>query len=226
MINVAIAEDDFRVAQIHEGYLEKEQDMQIVGKAMNATETMDLLKDKRIDLILLDVYMPDQLGTELLHQIRYHHPGVDIIIITAARDKAFLEKSLGYGVFQYLIKPVDLQLFSKTMEQYKKQKQVLNTAAEVNQDILNQVFGKRITDSNETNNLPLGIDALTLEKVKTLIHQTSEGLTSEKVGEKMGASRTTARRYLEYLVGTGDLKAESVYGIVGRPERRYYAMNE
>ncbi|WP_145378238.1 helix-turn-helix domain-containing protein, partial [Staphylococcus epidermidis] len=62
----------------------------------------------------------------------------------------------------------------------------------------------------------------TLEKVMDLLQSFPEGITSEKVGEKMGASRTTARRYLEYLVGTGYLKTESVYGIVGRPERRYY----
>jgi CitB family two-component system response regulator CitT len=41
------------------------------------------------------------------------------------------------------------------------------------------------------------------------------------MGEKMGASRTTARRYLEYITSTGEVTAELEYGIVGRPERRY-----
>lgn len=221
MINVAIAEDDFRVAQIHEAYLENVKGMQLVGKAMNATETFDLLKNHSVDLLLLDVYMPDRLGTEILHEIRLSHPGLDIIMITAANDKAFLEKALEYGVYYYLIKPVALKQFKETMEKYKKKHQLMQTTAEVNQGVLEQLFGKGSVE-REQQSLPTGIDSLTLGKVIELLQSNDGGLTSEDVGQKLGASRTTARRYLEYLVGTGHLKAESVYGIVGRPERRYY----
>ncbi|WP_226916932.1 hypothetical protein [Halomonas sp. FME65] len=45
--------------------------------------------------------------------------------------------------------------------------------------------------------------------------------SAEEVGAAMGASRTTARRYLEYMTGTGTLVAEVSYGSIGRPERRY-----
>lgn len=221
MINVAIAEDDFRVAQIHEAYLEDVKGMQLVGKAMNATETFDLLKNHSVDLLLLDVYMPDRLGTEILHEIRLSHPGLDIIMITAANDKAFLERALEYGVYYYLIKPVALKQFKETMEKYKKKHQLMQTTAEVNQGVLEQLFGKGSVE-REQQSLPTGIDSLTLGKVIELLQSNDGGLTSEDVGQKLGASRTTARRYLEYLVGTGHLKAESVYGIVGRPERRYY----
>jgi CitB family two-component system response regulator CitT len=221
MINVAIAEDDFRVAQIHEAYLEKVKGMQLVGKAMNAMETFKLLEGHSIDLLLLDVYMPDQLGTEMLHEIRLSHPGLDIIMITAANDKAFLEKALEYGVYYYLIKPVTLKQFKETMEKYKKKHQLLKTTDTVNQGVLEQLFGKN-TVEKEQERLPTGIDSITLGKVIELIQSNDNGLTSEEVGNKLGASRTTARRYLEYLVGTDHVKAESVYGIVGRPERRYY----
>ncbi|WP_085993223.1 response regulator [Oceanobacillus senegalensis] len=221
MIRVAIAEDDFRVAKIHEAYIEKIEGMCVIGSAINAVETLDLLNKQSVDLLLLDIYMPDRLGTELLWEIREYHPGLDIIMITASTDKEFLEKSLGYGVFHYLIKPVDLQKFNQTMDQYKKKKQLFQEAKEVNQNLLESIFGMNQTKISQ-GNLPSGIDSVTLRKVMDLLQSFPNGMTSEKVGEKMGASRTTARRYLEYLVGTGYLKAESVYGIVGRPERRYY----
>lgn len=224
MIKIAIAEDDFRVAQIHQAFLEKVGGMHIVGKAINASETLKLLKSHSVDLLLLDVYMPDQLGTELLHEIRLTHPGIDIIIITASNDKAFLEKALEYGVFQYLIKPVQLEQFKQTMERYKKKKRFMESTFEVNQEVLEHVFG--YSAKEEAQSLPPGIDSLTLGKVIKLIQSNSEGLTSESVGKKMGASRTTARRYLEYLVGVGHVRAESVYGIVGRPERRYYVKKQ
>ncbi|MFD2683156.1 response regulator [Bacillus seohaeanensis] len=222
MLNVVIAEDDFRVAQIHEEFLAKNKKMKLVGKAVNATETIEILNSQKVDLLLLDVYMPDKLGTELLHNIRAEHPNVDIIMITAAKEKAFLEKALRYGIEHYLIKPVTLEKFQETMNNYVRKKMTLESLSEVDQQVLDSLFsGQKTKEAEKRNNLPPGIDYLTLNKVTSILRDEKEGITSEKAGEKMGASRTTARRYLEYLVGTKVATVEHVYGIVGRPERRY-----
>lgn len=219
MINIVIAEDDYRVAQIHEAFLEKISDVNIVGKAKNAAETFDLLKEQQVDLLLLDIYMPDCLGSEILPEIRLRHPGIDIIMITAAKEKDFIRKAMDYGVFRYLIKPVQLEEFAQSIEQFKKKKNLLENDKDIDNESLQKLFSYSL---KEEKNLPTGIDSLTLRKVSKLIESHPGGLSSEVVGHKMGASRTTARRYLEYLVGTGQVKAESVYGIVGRPERNYY----
>ncbi len=69
--------------------------------------------------------------------------------------------------------------------------------------------------------LPKGIDGLTLDKVRSVFADLSQPLSAEAVGEQIGASRTTARRYLEYLISTKELQAQVSYGSVGRPERHY-----
>ncbi|MDV2887945.1 response regulator, partial [Alkalihalophilus pseudofirmus] len=79
MIKVAIAEDDFRVAEIHEKFLYTMDDVEIVGKALNGQETLSLLEAFKVDLLLLDIYMPDILGIELLKQIRQRFSKVDVI---------------------------------------------------------------------------------------------------------------------------------------------------
>src|SRR3954471_2644130 len=104
-IRAAIAEDDFRVADIHEKFLNKFEGIEVVGKALNAKQTVEILDQKKPDLLLLDVYMPDQLGSNLLPVIRQKYPQVDIIMITADTDKEILEKALHYGVEYFLIKP-------------------------------------------------------------------------------------------------------------------------
>ncbi|WP_353625878.1 response regulator [Bacillus sp. JCM 19041] len=58
-MNVMIAEDDYRVAEIHEQFLKKMNDIQVVAKAQSAKETVDLAKKHQPDLLLLDVYLPD-----------------------------------------------------------------------------------------------------------------------------------------------------------------------
>jgi len=223
MINIVIAEDDYRVAQVHQAFLEGINGLNLVGKARNAEETFEMLELHKVDLLLLDIYMPDRIGTEILHDIRLKYPGIDVIMITAAKEMTFIRKAIEYGVFRYLIKPVHLSEFEQTIDQYKKFKKIMDDHSEINPENLQKLFGYNL---KEEKNLPTGIDSITLRKVNDLIESHPEGLTSENIGKTMGASRTTARRYLEYLVGTGKARAESVYGIVGRPERKYFVIKD
>ncbi|MGI8315940.1 response regulator [Halobacillus mangrovi] len=222
MIRVVIAEDDFRVAELHEKFLATVDEVQVAGKALNAKETLALLKEQNPDLLLLDVYMPDSLGTDLLHEIREHHSSVDIIMITAANDKAMIEKALNYGVIDYIIKPITIERFHKTIEEYRQKRQMMSSTETFNQAMVDQLIGRKKTTKNKEEPVPKGIDPLTLDKVRTMLAETPEGMTAEQTSEKMGASKTTARRYLEYLISIDEGKAKMRYGKVGRPERKYF----
>lgn len=223
-MKVLIAEDDFRIAAIHESYIQKVQGFQVAGKAKSAKDMWEALQKEQVDLILLDVYMPDELGTNLLPLLRERHPDVDVIIITAATETMLLRDALHYGVVHYLIKPVTAQKFTQVLTEYKEKKELINSKDEVNQTMIDLFFGQMQEESEQKDDrdLPTGINSLTLDKVKTLMEEEIGGITAEELGEKMGASRTTARRYVEYLVTTGECRAELAYGIIGRPERKYY----
>ncbi|KRU14970.1 response regulator [Bacillus pumilus] len=224
MMKVLIAEDDFRIAAIHESYIQKVQGFQVAGKAKSAKDMWEALQKEQVDLILLDVYMPDELGTNLLPLLRERHPDVDVIIITAATETMLLRDALHYGVVHYLIKPVTVQKFTQVLTEYKEKKELINSKDEVNQTMIDLFFGQmqEASQQKDDRDLPTGINSLTLDKVKTLMEEEFSGITAEELGEKMGASRTTARRYVEYLVTTGECRAELAYGIIGRPERKYY----
>ncbi|MEB2358956.1 response regulator [Bacillus pumilus] len=224
MMKVLIAEDDFRIAAIHESYIQKVQGFQVAGKAKSAKDMWEALQKEQVDLILLDVYMPDELGTNLLPLLRERHPDVDVIIITAATETMLLRDALHYGVVHYLIKPVTVQKFIQVLTEYKEKKELINSKDEVNQTMIDLFFGQmqEASQQKDDRDLPTGINSLTLDKVKTLMEEEISGITAEELGEKMGASRTTARRYVEYLVTTGECRAELAYGIIGRPERKYY----
>jgi CitB family two-component system response regulator CitT len=222
-IKVAIAEDDFRVADIHEKFLTKFNEIDVVGKSLNGDQTLQILTDKTPDLLILDVYMPDMLGSDLLPIIRDRFPRVSIIMITAATDKVFLEKALSYGVENYLIKPVNRERFDEVILEYIKKHSLLTSQQDVDQNYVDLLFkNKKIEKVGRGTGLPKGIDEITLGKVKNALLINNQGLSAEEVGKEIGASRITARRYLEYLSSIKEAKAEVVYGIVGRPERKYY----
>jgi two-component system, CitB family, response regulator CitT len=222
MVNVVIAEDDFRIAQVQELFLQKVSGVKLVGKALNAKETMEILEKSQVDLLLLDIYMPDELGIDLLSKIRENYPTVDIIMVTAATEKAMLEKAIRHGVFTYLLKPVTMEKFVETIEAYKKKRKLLTSSEEVDQSMIDRYFNITNQATLNQKDLPSGVDRLTLQNVREVMDELKGGVSIEEMGEKMGASRTTARRYLEYLVSINVCTAKHEYGIVGRPERKYY----
>ncbi|WP_420848058.1 response regulator [Neobacillus citreus] len=222
-IKTVIAEDDFRIADMHEKFLNMFEEIEVVGKALNGEQTLQVLEKENPDFLLLDVYMPDMLGSDLLPAIREKYPKVSIIMITAATDKEFLEKALNYGVENYLIKPVNKERFDDVIQEYIKKRTLLSSTQEINQNYVDLLFrhGKAEREGKSPG-LPKGIDEITLGKVKAVFQARKDGLSAEEVGKEIGASRITARRYLEYLSSKQEVKAEVVYGIVGRPERKYY----
>ncbi|MCM3160289.1 response regulator [Metabacillus litoralis] len=222
MINVLIAEDDFRIAQVQEQFLKKVADVQLVGKALNAKETMKMLNENKVDLLLLDIYLPDELGTDILPRIRELYPTTDVIMITAATEKDMLETSIRQGVFHYLLKPVTMEKFIETIENYKNRRKLFYSQDEVTQVFIDQYFTKGNQQTLNQKDLPSGVDKITLQKVIEVLNASNGGVTIEEMGERMGASRTTARRYLEYLVSIDVCISKHEYGIVGRPERKYF----
>ncbi|MFQ3545482.1 response regulator [Halobacillus rhizosphaerae] len=222
MTRVVIAEDDFRVAGLHEKFLHGIDHIEIAGKALNGEDTLKLVEEMQPDLLLLDVYMPDRLGTDLLHEIRQITNELDIIMITAATDKAMISQSLNYGVLDYIIKPISMDRFRSTIEAYQEKRKLIDQHRTLDQSLVDQLIGKQQTDPMRQPE-PKGIDTITLKKVRKLLKDNaSEGITAEQASDHMGASKTTARRYLEHLISVGEGKAETKYGKVGRPERKYF----
>ncbi|WP_330949316.1 response regulator [Virgibacillus sp. MG-45] len=218
MIHVIIVEDDYRIANIHEEFLNKIAGVKVVGKALNGQQALQLIKEETVQLVILDIYMPDILGSKLIQEIREIDQNIDIIMISAATETEIVGDVIRTGVFDYIIKPVKMERFIETIEKYKKVKENLEASKDIDQSFLDDYFGVKKPGIVDT---PKGIDPLTLQKIKENMYETEIGMTAEEMGTRIGVSRTTARRYLEYLISTGEVIAELEYGIVGRPERKY-----
>lgn len=221
-MNVIIAEDDYRVAMLHTEYLKAYDDIKMIGHALNGDELLKLLEKKPdVSLILLDLYFPDVMGTELLGTIRANYPHVDIIIISASDDRSALQQAKRHGVYAFLTKPVEMKLFQVTIKHYLDDRAFFTQKASFTNDDARRLLGGSLPQQIEPRDLlPTGIDAITLDHVYQALVK-SHGLTIEETCEKVGISRTTARRYLEYLVRENKIETRLNYGVIGRPERKY-----
>ncbi len=223
-LRVLVIEDDTRIAEMHRYFVEKVKGFQVVGIAQNLEQARELVNLLEPDLLLLDLYMPDGNGMEILHELRGQGRAVDVILITAAKHVADIQTALRAGAFEYLVKPVIFDRFEKALKGFRTYRRKMDQDQVLEQkdiDALNQSLHTPVEPDAET--VPKGIDVLTLAKVRKAFAKVEpNGFSAEEVGEKIGASRSTARRYLEYLTSTMELRADVVYGSVGRPERRYF----
>lgn len=223
LIEVLIIEDDIRIADIHKRFIEKIEGFTIVGSAHTGDEAKDWITALLPDLVLLDVYLPDTLGTELMGFIHENSPETDIIFITASAEIEIVKKAFRHGVIDYILKPLTFDRFKESLLSYKEKRKTLAGEGLMREDSIKSLWNKTTSVASNTEIIPpKGIDPITKEKVVNHIKYMEGGITAETLGLEIGVSRSTARRYLEYLVTEKRAYTELIYGSVGRPERRYF----
>ena len=223
MIRILVVEDDQRISDLHQRFVQKIPGLEVVGIANSIADAEDMIEILEPDLILLDLFFPEGNGLELLRQVRAGEQPCDVILITAAREIASLQEALRGGVFDYIIKPVHFPRFQEALQNFQNYFQHLQQGATLEQkDVDRLLRAQQSGEATTSGAVPKGIDPLTLGKVRKVFEspQASDH-NAEEVGQQVGISRSTARRYLEFLVSEGFLKTDLIYGAVGRPERRY-----
>jgi len=222
-IRTMIVEDDTRIAEIQKRFLEKMPEFEVVGIAHSIEDCEVMLDTLSPDLILLDVYFPDGNGLDLAKSIRIKRQQIEIILVTAAKDVGSLKKAMHSGVFDYVVKPLEFDRLRDSLRRFEHYFKQLNSLEVFQQSDIDSLLPRTVEKAarESTEHLPKGIDALTLVKIRGLFDVDNQSLGAEKVGQIIGVSRTTARRYLEFLVGNQELKVDVSYGGVGRPERNY-----
>ena len=216
-IHVLIVEDDPIVADINRRFTEAVPGFAIVGVAADGKAAVDLLQAKQPDLILLDIYMPQIDGVEVLSLIRKQEIPVDVILITAASDGETISKVVRFGVVDYLIKPFKFERFQRTLESYRE----FRASVEQKQSFSQQELDKFLVPKKVSPLLPKNLQRKTLELIEEFLLQQGEPQSAEQVAEQVGISRVTARRYLEYFVQEGKVSMVLDYLPLGRPIHRY-----
>ena len=220
-VRVLVVEDEALAAEAHAAYTARVEGFEVAGIARSAAEAARFLAaDQHVDLILLDMNLPDGHGLGLLRKLRAAGHLSDVIAVTSARDADVVRHAVAQGVVLYLLKPFTFPTFRAKLEQYAAYRAQLATASEqVAQDEVDRLFGSLRTGSG--GRLPKGMSAETLWQVTVVLRGADGALSATEVAAALGASRVTARRYLEHLADGGQVDRRPRYGGSGRPEVEY-----
>ena len=224
-IGVLVVEDDPVAAAAHTLYVQRAPGFHAVATVHSCADALRALDraraaDRPVDLILLDLHLPDGHGLQLCRTLRAAGHPTDVIAVTSARELATVRQAVSAGVVQYLLKPFSSAALHDRLERYARYRDSLaRTGEATGQDEVDHAFA--VLRTPERTALPKGLSAATLDTVAGVLRGADTGLSATAAATTAGVSRITARRYLEHLVDTGLADREPQYGQVGRPELCY-----
>jgi response regulator of citrate/malate metabolism len=226
MISVLIVEDEPLIAEAHRTYLGRLSGFSVAGVAHTARDAMRAASeaaatDAPIDLVLLDIGLPDANGIALASGLSSLRPAPDIIAITSERDLEMVRAAVGHGALAYLLKPFTFAAFRDRLERYRRYREALpaGTDAASQAEVDRALAELRV--SGDRAAAPKGAAPGTNDEIARAVRDSVDGITADQVAKQVGVSRVTAWRYLERLAEEGTVTRHTDYGKAGRPKTRY-----
>lgn len=216
-----VVDDDYRVASVHQGFVEKVPGFVVVGQAHTATDALAMARALQPDLVLMDIYLPDGYGLDVVRAMLDTPRPPDVIVISAATDVDAVRSAIQLGVVHYLVKPFGFAALADRLSAVRAaHAQIADWPQEASQEEIDRLFGLLRPAPAAGAVADLGHLAPTLQLVYKSISAGS-GLSASDIAAQIGISRATAQRYLTQLEHAGVVKLELRYGQAGRPEHRY-----
>jgi response regulator of citrate/malate metabolism len=233
VIRVLVVDDDVLTAEAHALYVGRLDGFEVAAVAHTGGEALRLVAEagpEGIDLVLLDMTLPDMHGLEVCRRLRAAGRATDVVAVTAVRDQAVVRSSVTAGIVQYLIKPFTFAAFAEKMAAYVGYREGLGAGSgSTTQLQVDRALAALRSPASDAR-LPKGMSAETLDLVRGIARgdrtaargaEGAEGVSAAEVSGALDVSRVTARRYLEYLADVGQVERVPRYGTPGRPELGY-----
>lgn len=221
-VRVLVVDDEPLIAEAHATYTGRVGGFEVAATAHTAQEAMAALRATPVDLVLLDLNLPDRNGLDLCRALRASGSGIDVLVVSSARDLASVRAAVSLGVTHYLLKPFTFATFREKLMGYARYRSRMLATGEVGaQHEIDRALA--VLRGAPQDSLPKGLDATTLDLVLGALRSAPAGTgrSANEVAAHIGTSRVTARRYLEHLADTGQVFRSPRYGSPGRPEVEY-----
>lgn len=183
-INVAITDDHEMVLHGIKSMLQETDEVNIVATFPDANSTLNGISSSHVEVLLLDINLPDINGIDLSKQLLRQYPNLKIIALTNFDDASFAKRMLKNGVHGYLLKNTD------KLEILKALKTVLSG------DIyLHKAIKDKLLYQNSKPKSSNGLNVKLTRREKEVLLAISEELTTQEISEKLFISPKTVETH-------------------------------
>lgn len=156
--------------------------LNIVGYARSGRESVDMVRELRPDVVLLDLRLPDMLAPEAIRSLRSHAPGIKIAIFTAYADHAALDAALTAGAHAVVVKDVQRADLVDVIRRVAAGERVVPSDFEGDHDVL---LARRLSERGLTR------------REYDVLRRVAMGETNPEIAGALGLTRNTVKTYLQ-----------------------------
>lgn len=197
-IRIAIADDHQMVIDGLTSILQNLEGVELKGQANNGREIIRLVENLKIDLVFMDIDMPEMDGIEATKQIKTHFPEVKIVILTMHDEQSLVKKLLEIGADGYILKnssKTELEMAIRQIQSGKK-----HFSSEVTMILLEEESPAEVNAQ---------LKQLTEREIE-ILKLISEGLSNKEIGDQLFISHRTVDTHRTNL-----MKKLDVHNVAG-----------
>ena len=184
-IRVVLADDHAVVRQGIRQFLETGSNIAVVAEASDGLEAVQLIREHRPDVAVLDIQMPGQSGIEVTRRLRAERFPVGILILTAFDDEPYIRAVLQAGANGYVLKTADAQEIVEAVQAVNEGKSALDPA----------IARKLMAQMARPEAMATRVEPLT-ERELEVLRLTAKGYTNKAIGAQLSISDRTVQGHL------------------------------
>jgi response regulator of citrate/malate metabolism len=214
-LTVLVVDDDFRVAELHAQVVSSVIGFAVADVVGSVAAARDVVRETPVDLALVDVYLPDGSGIDLIREL-----DCDSFVLGAAGEGGTVRRAMAAGTLVYLVKPFANTELARRLAAYAQYRRIVESPELTQTEIDTALAALRPVLPTSGATAPAA-RSVTKELVMTALRESEQPMSAGEVAMATGVSRATAQRYLAALVAKGQLRMQLRYGNTGRPEQEY-----
>jgi DNA-binding NarL/FixJ family response regulator len=203
-VRLLIADDHALVREGMRAMLASEPNLEVVGEAENGREALELCRELRPDLILMDVRMPEMDGMAATRVIKGEYPSTSVLIVTTHESPEYLMDAIRAGAAGYVLKD------STKHQLLNAVRRVINGESPLNQELAMQLL-QRLTSENQRHTAPLPesvrkrqeetlAEPLTNREIE-ILRLLALGKTNRQLAQDLRVSLSTVKTYIQRVIG-------------------------
>lgn len=164
------------------------ENINVIGEASSGKEAISQLKNLSVDVVLMDIQMPEMNGIETAEKLLKLKPKLKIVALSMHNEEAYILKMLKIGAMGYLLKESGRDELIRGIETvYKKQKYLSNM---VSMKLINSFLDDKLTSKIDEGKKEVSLDMFTDREIEVLKLLTA-GFTSQQISDQLSISRRT-----------------------------------